>query len=116
MNSNTLLFGWNRSLPGREHLSAQHFGEFVDYLGGLVKAGTIDGFDPVFLEPHGGDMNGFFLLRGKAAKLDSLTGSEDWAKHMIRATMHLESAGYVRGHAGEAVMERMQLWTGAIPD
>jgi hypothetical protein len=29
MNSNVIFFGWNRSIPGRERLSAAHFSEFV---------------------------------------------------------------------------------------
>jgi len=29
MSSNAIFFGWNRSLPGRERQSAEHFGEFV---------------------------------------------------------------------------------------
>ena len=35
MASNVLLFGWNRSLPGREKLSAEHFADITQYLGGL---------------------------------------------------------------------------------
>ncbi len=116
MQSNTILFGWNRPLVGREHLSATHFGEFVEYLGSLAKSGTIDSFDTVFLEPHGGDLNGFFLLKGDPAALNELTGSEDWARHMTKAGMHLQGHGFVRGFTGDAVMDRMQLWTGAIPD
>lgn len=116
MQSNVILFGWNRALPGREHVSASHFNDFVDYLGSLVKDGTIETFETIFLEPHGGDLNGFFLLRGEPARLDSLTGSEDWSRHMIRAGMHLDGHGYVRGFTGQAVLDRMQLWTGSIPD
>ena len=56
------------------------------------------------------------LLRGDPAKLDALASSDDWARHMVRAGMHLDSSGYVRAHTGGAVMERMQLWTGAIPE
>ena len=41
MSSNMILFGRNRSLPGREHLSAAHFGEFAQYLGGLQQSGAI---------------------------------------------------------------------------
>jgi hypothetical protein len=29
MASNVILFGWNRSIPGREKVSAGHFDEFV---------------------------------------------------------------------------------------
>ena len=115
MSSNTIFFGWNRSIPGRERLSAEHFGAFVQYLGGLQQKGTIQAFDTVFLDPHGGDMNGFFLIRGEPQKLDALAGSADWIAHMIRAGLHLQGHGAVRGVTGQAVMERMALWTKTLP-
>jgi hypothetical protein len=49
MGSNTVLFGWKRSIPGREKLSAQHFGEFVAYLGGLQQKGAIQTLKPCSL-------------------------------------------------------------------
>ena len=115
MGSNVILFGWNRPQTGREKMSGEHFGDFVDYLGGLQKQGDIDGFDIVFLEPHGGDLNGFFLIRGSAESLDRVITSSAWSDHMVRATLHLESPGYIRGFTGDKVMDRMQLWTSNIP-
>ena len=61
MGSNIVLFGWKRSIPGREKVSAQHFTEFVQYLGGLQQNGAIQTFETVFLDVHGGDLNGFVL-------------------------------------------------------
>ena len=115
MSSNAIFFGWNRSIPGRERLSAQHFQEFVAYLGGLRQQGTIESFDVVFLNAHGGDMNGFFLIRGESGKLSELVGSTDWVTHMVRAALHLEGPGAVLGVTGEAIAERMNLWTSLIP-
>lgn len=111
MSSNVIFFGWNRPLPGRERISAEHFQEFVQYLVGLQTSGTIASFEPVFLNPHGGDMNGFFLLRGDSAKLDALMSSEAWLTHTTRAVLHLDHAGIVRGVTGELLMDRMALWT-----
>ena len=115
MESNVILFGWNRSIPGREKISAQHFQEYVQYLTGLQQAAAIQSFDTVFLNPHGGDLNGFFLIRGDGAKLGDLVKSTDWVTHMTRATLHLEGAGYIFGATGAAVMERMTLWTSLLP-
>lgn len=53
--SNAIFFGWNRAIPGRERISAEHFEEFVAYLRGLEKSGKIESFDVVFLNAHGGD-------------------------------------------------------------
>jgi hypothetical protein len=115
MASNAIFFAWNRSIPGREKISAEHFQHFVQYLGAQQQKGTITSFDPVFLDPHGGDMNGFFLIRGESAKLDALMASDEWVTHMTRGLLHLEGSGAVRGVAGEMVMARMALWTQLLP-
>jgi hypothetical protein len=116
MGSNVILFGWNRPIPGREPLSAQHFQDFVQYLGAQQKQGTIQGFDVVFLDSHGGDLNGFFLIKGDPAKLDGLMESADWFKHMTRASLHLDGSGNVRGAIGEkAIADRMAIWQSLIP-
>jgi len=116
MGSNVVFFAWDRSIPGRERQSGAHFQEFVQYLGSLQRDGTIQSFETVFLDPHGGDMNGFFLVRGERQKLDELVASTPWLTHITRAGSHLNRAGTVRGVTGELVMERMALWTSCIPD
>jgi len=115
MPSNVILFGWNRSIPSREKLSARHFEEFVKYLTGLQQKGAIQGFDTVFLDSHGGDLNGFFLIKGDSSKLDALVSSTEWITHITRASLHLEGSGVVRGTTGTEVFERMALWTSVLP-
>lgn len=115
MGTNIIFVGWNRTVAGREAQAAQLFQEFLQYLGRLQGAGTIQSFEPVLLSPHGGDLNGFFLVRGESAKLDTLQSSEEWLTNMIRAGMVLEGQGTVRGVTGELVMEWMNLWSKAIP-
>ena len=115
MGSNVMLFGWNRSIPGREKFSAQHFEEFVRYLGGLQEKAVIHSFDVVFLDSHGGDLNGFFLIKGDTSKLDKLISAKEWTTHITRASMHLEGSGVIRGVTGDEVMKRMALWTSVIP-
>jgi len=115
MGTNAILFGWNRSIPGREKVSAQHFEEFVKYLGGLQQKGAIQSFDVVFLDAHGGDLNGFFLIKGDSTKLDVLVGTTEWITHITRAELHLDGSGVVRGITGDEIMGRMALWTSLIP-
>lgn len=115
MRSNILMFGWNRSTPGREMVSAQHFQEFVEYLGAQKRSGQIDSFDAVMLEAHGGQLNGFFLIRGAPAKLTELTASTEWTRHQTRAILHLDGSSVVRGITGEAIDEQMKEWVSAIP-
>ncbi|MFN0165093.1 MAG: hypothetical protein ACKV22_01580 [Bryobacteraceae bacterium] len=115
MGSNVMLFGWNRSIPGREKVSAEHFEEFVKYLGDLQQKGAIQMFDVVLLDAHGGDLNGFFLIKGEAGQLDALVSTTEWITHVTRAALHLDGAGIIRGVTGDHVMGRMALWTSLIP-
>ena len=115
MPSNAILFGWNRPLPGREQISRQHFGEFVGYQTSLQQSGSIQSFDTVFLDAHGGDLNGFFLIKGDPAKLDAVVSSNDWTTHITRASIHLDGAGAIRGVTGDEIAARMALWSSLIP-
>jgi hypothetical protein len=115
MGTNTVLFGWARSNPGREHLSASHFEEFVKYLNGRKEAKAIDDYEIVFLDAHGGDLGGFFLIKAESDKLDAFLSSGEWVMHMTRASMHLDNVGIIRGVTGVRVAERMALWSGLIP-
>ena len=85
------------------------------YLTGLQQKGTIQSFDTVFLDPHGGDLNGFFLIRGESGNLDGLISSSEWVTHMTRALLHLEGSGDVRGVTGELIAGRMEVWSKLIP-
>ena len=115
MGTNAILFGWNRSIPGREKVSAQHFEEFVQYLGSLQQEGTIQTFDVVLLDAHGGDLNGFFLIKGDTAKLDALLSTTEWITHITRAAHHLDGSGVIRGITGDEITGRMALWTSTTP-
>lgn len=115
MASNVLFFGWSRSIPGREGLSAEHFAQFVGYLTNLKSNNTITSFDPVFLNPHGSTMNGFFLLQGDSDKLHQLSETTEWHEHITRASLHLESSVAVFGATGAEIANRMQVWTKSIP-
>jgi hypothetical protein len=115
MSSNAIVFGWDRSLPGREQLSGKHFQDFVAYLQAQKAAAKIESFDPVLLEPHGGCVNGFFLIRGTSQQITALADSPEWIEHQVRAQLHLDGAGSWRAVTGAAVNERMGMWMQAIP-
>lgn len=110
MSTNVIFMGWDRPVAGREAQAGQLFQECLQYLGGLQQAGTIQSFETVLLGPHGGDLNGFFLIRGETAKLDALQSSEEWMSYTTRGGLALEGLGVVRGATGELVMTWMDLW------
>lgn len=115
MGPNVIMFAWNRSLPGREKMSAQHFQEFVEFMSVQQKNGVIESFDTVLLEPYGGAINGFFLMRGDPQKLRDLSASAEWIRHQVRGLLHLEGSAALRGVTGSAVAERMGIWMKEIP-
>jgi len=115
MSSNALFFGWNRSIPGREGHSAEHFTQFSQWLTDQQKKGQITRFSPVFLQPHGGDLSGFFLIEGDTQKLHELVENNEWVEHIVRASLHLEGVGAVFASTGNEVMNMMQVWTKSIP-
>ena len=63
MGTNVVFMGWDRPSRGHEAAATALFQEFAEYLGGQQQAGTIQSFESVFLNPHGGDLNGFTLIR-----------------------------------------------------
>jgi hypothetical protein len=114
MGSNVIFFGWDGPLPGREQAGVELFQDCTRYLGRLQQERTIQSFETVLLNPHGGDLNGFFLIRGESGKLDALEASEDWQALFARAVLHLKGPGVIRGVADEQLKQRMQMWTNII--
>jgi hypothetical protein len=115
MSREVIFMGWDRPATGRERLSGDLFQEVLEYLGRLQGAGKIDSFETVLLGPHGGDLNGFMLLRGDRDQLNALQASEEWQTYLTRGGIYLEGFGAVRGVTGEGVMEWMALWTEVMP-
>jgi hypothetical protein len=111
MSHNTLLIGWNRSIPGREKQALEHFQEFLGYLGKTQQAGTIASFTPVVLEPHGGDLNGFVLVQGETAGLRKMFDDEAYQEHVARAQVSMQGFGAVRGATGKEMEKRMARFT-----
>jgi len=115
MSTNAIFFGWDRPVVGREQKAGELFQEFTQYLAGLQQQGAIASFETIFLGPHGGDLNGFFLIHGENSKLDALQASDEWQSYLTRSGHYLEGAGAVRGATGGLVMEWMKLWSETIP-
>ena len=116
MSKNLIFVGWTRPIVGREKTAGEHFQEFMGYVIQLQQEGIIDSFEPVLLTAHGGDLNGFILLRGEISKLQELKRTEAWTTHVTRAGMSTEGFGVINGVTGEGVSEQMELWTSLIPD
>ena len=98
-----LFIGWGPGVPGREQKSLQVFNEGVAYWQRLQQQGELDSFEVVTLEPHGGELAGFALLRGDREKLERVRYSEEFLRLNARAGLVVENLGVVAGFTGEEV-------------
>jgi hypothetical protein len=96
-----LFIGWGAVVPGRERQAQQVFDEAVAYWAGLQQQGEIESFEPVALEPHGGDLAGFCLLRGERERLSRLRYSEEFRRLDARALLVVRTFGVVGADLGE---------------
>lgn len=76
MSESALFVGWGQPVRGREKRSLDVFNDAATYYGERLKDGSIESFDPVLLNPHGGDLQEFFLIKGSAQGLATMMASD----------------------------------------
>jgi hypothetical protein len=90
-----LFFGFGIPARGRETQAAKVFGEVLAYWNERKAAGDIESIEVAILEPHGGDLGGFILIRGEPQKLAQLRGSEEASRYNLRAGYAVEGFGVI---------------------
>src|SRR5712692_4575162 len=103
MANAALFIGWGPAVRGREQKALQVFNEVLQYYTQLQQQGTIESFEPVALEPHGGDLNGFLLIRGDQEKLNRLRTSQDFIRLNNRGSLVVENLGVIGAFIGEGL-------------
>ena len=111
-----LFIGWGQVVRGREKRAVQVFNESVEYWGGLQGDGKIDDFEVVLLTPHGGDLQGFALLRGSEGQIAALQTDEEFQRRVIRADQIIESQGVITAAIGEGIARGMAQYQGEVDD
>lgn len=96
-----LFIGWGPAVSGREQKALQVFGEGMQYWTRLQQQGAIESFEPVLLEPHGGDLGGFLLIRGEMDRLNRLRAEQEFIDLNTRAQLVVTNFGVVLGYSGE---------------
>ena len=82
-------------------------GEAARFYTELQGGGEIESFEAVLLEPHGGDLGGFFLVRGEREALARVRTSEDFGRVIVRATMVVQRVGVVAATTGAELARRL---------
>jgi hypothetical protein len=109
-----LFIGWGQVVRGREGSAVDGFNETVEFFGQLQSDGRIESFEICFLDPHGGDLDGFMLLRGSAEQMDAVRSNEEFLHLMTRANLHVENLGLVGASLGEGIARQMAIFTEEI--
>ena len=109
-----LFVGFGHPVRGRESEAVQLFEEAISYYARLQEEHVIEGFESVFLEAHGGDLDGFILLRGDSEKLAALRVSDEFTRLSMRAALCIESFGVVGASLGERLRRQMAYYTEQI--
>jgi hypothetical protein len=104
MAESGLFIGWGDIRSGRSAASNKVFAEALAYWPTLVAAGEIESFETIILGAHGGDLGGFFLLRGDPERLGRLSMSPEFRRLLQRADAVVEGLGVVPAYVdAEAV-------------
>ena len=91
--------------------AAGMLGKSVEYYGQLQADRKIESFELVGLESHGGDLNGFVLLRGEGAKLEEVRNEETFRNNSIEASYCIENFGVIKCAIGDALIELYAQWS-----
>ena len=100
MADSGLFIGFGAPVRGRERQATKVFTEAFEYYSRLQQEGEIESFEPVLLEAHGGELDGFFLLRGDQDKLARIRSSEEFERLTVRAQLIVENLGIVGAALG----------------
>ena len=105
-----LFIGWGEVVRGREDRALDVFNETIDYYGQLQSDGRIESFEVVLLDPHGGELQGYILLRGSEDQIDGLRRDEDFLRLMTKASLLVDDLGLVRASIGEGLARAMSIY------
>lgn len=100
-----LFVGWGQVPRGKEMKALDVFRDTLQYYAGLQEKGDIESFEPVILEPHGGDLLGFVLIRGERDKVARLRVDREFQRRVLRAGLIVDNFGVIGATVGGTVGE-----------
>ena len=110
MAGDALFLGWGQVVRGRELKALEVFQETLEYYGKLQQEGKLESFEPILLNPHGGDLAGFVLIRGERAVLDQIEAGADFRRLLARAAAVADNVGVIAAYGGEAIAQQLAVF------
>ena len=114
MAGRALFVGFGVPVRGREERAIAVFNEFVAMFGRMQSDGRIEALDVTLLDPHGGDLGGFFLVRGSGEQCAALPNDEQFRRALSDALLIVDDLGVVQGVTGEALNEQRGRFMAAV--
>jgi hypothetical protein len=114
MADRALFVGFGQPVRGREERAVQVFGEFVGMFGRMQSDGRIESMDVALLDPHGGDLGGFFMVHGSDEQCSTLQTDEEFRRACIDAGLIVDNFGVVPAATGEMVNQEMGMYGEAV--
>ena len=114
MTDRALFVGFGAPVRGREERAVEVFGEFVEMFGRMQSDGRIEGMDVALLDPHGGELSGFFMVHGSADQCAALGNDEEFRRACVDATLIVDNFGVVPAATGEGVGQEMAMYNEAV--
>jgi hypothetical protein len=112
MSDRALFVGFGSPVRGREERAVEVFGEFVEMFGRMRSEGRIEGMDVSLLDPHGGELSGFF--HGDEAQCGALMDDEEFRRACIDAMLIVDHFGVVPARTGDGVGRQMAMYSEAV--
>ena len=114
MADRALFVGFGAPVRGREERAVEVFNEFVDMFGRMQSDGRVASMEVSLLDPHGGDLGGFFMVGGSEAQCAALPNDEEFRRACIDAGLIVENFGVVPTVTGDAVGREMAMYVEAV--
>src|SRR5262252_4792107 len=109
-----IFIGFGTTARGREAKALEVFGEATQYNARLQQEGRIESWEAVLLEPHGGDLDGFVLLRGDKEKLAQIRVDPEFERLTTRSLLYVDNFGVVGAYIGEGFTETLTRYQEAL--
>jgi len=105
-----LFIGWGQVVRGREDRALDVFNETIELYSQMQSDGRIESFEVCLLQPHGGELGGFELLRGSEDQIDAVRRSDDFERVLTKASLVVDDLGVVGAAIGEGLARSMAVY------
>ena len=114
MPDRAVFVGFGQPVRGREERAVDVFNDFVGMFGRMAADGRIADMDVTLLDPHGGDLGGFFMAHGSAEQCSALMMDEEFRRACTDANLIVDNFGVVPAATGQAVGDEMAMYIEAV--